>query len=193
MDTTVKIFLASSDELRQDRLELGDFINKINTIYRRHGMYIELLKWENFDAAYSTMRKQEEYNLKVTSSDMFLCLFYTKAGQYTVEEFLCAYESYQKTGKPKMFSYFKALPAGVQEEPSLTAFKAELKSKWAQEYSKYSGCDMLKLSLIMQLKAIGFGELFNIDFNKRVVELDGHPILNLSGIACDETYAHTSL
>ncbi len=37
------------------------------------------------------MRLQEEYNQKVHACDIFVCLFMTKAGGYTEEEFNVAY------------------------------------------------------------------------------------------------------
>ncbi len=84
-EKTIKVFLASSDELKIDRLEFGDLINRLNNIYRNRGIYIELLKWEGFDASISAQRKQSDYNEVVRSSDMFLALFHTKAGAFTLE------------------------------------------------------------------------------------------------------------
>ena len=41
-EKTIKVFLASSEELIMDRLVFGDFVNRLNNIYRNRGIYIEL-------------------------------------------------------------------------------------------------------------------------------------------------------
>ena len=47
---------------------------------------VRLLKWEIFDPAYKGERKQTEYDHQVKKSDIFIVLFRTKAGKYTIEE-----------------------------------------------------------------------------------------------------------
>lgn len=76
----IKIFLASSEELEADRYRFGNLIRKLDNIYEKRGIRIELFEWEDYDAAYNGMRKQDEYNERVRASDMFLALFYKKRG-----------------------------------------------------------------------------------------------------------------
>ena len=82
----IKIFLASSEELEADRYRFGNLIRKLDNIYEKRGIRIELFEWEDYDAAYNGMRKQDEYNERVRASDMFLALFHKKAGKFTIEE-----------------------------------------------------------------------------------------------------------
>ena len=77
----IKIFLASSEELEADRYRFGNLIRKLDNIYEKRGIRIELFEWEDYDAAYNGMRKQDEYNERVRASDMFLALFHKKAGK----------------------------------------------------------------------------------------------------------------
>ena len=79
----IKIFLASSEELEADRYRFGNLIRKLDNIYEKRGIRIELFEWEDYDAAYNGMRKQDEYNERVRASDMFLALFHKKAGKFT--------------------------------------------------------------------------------------------------------------
>ena len=58
----IKIFLASSEELEADRYRFGNLIRKLDNIYEKRGIRIELFEWEDYDAAYNGMRKQDEYN-----------------------------------------------------------------------------------------------------------------------------------
>ena len=90
---TLKIFLASSEELANDRNAFGNLVRRLDNIYEKRGIRIELFEWEDSDAAYNNRRKQDEYNEEVRTSDMFLALFYKKAGQFTIEEFDAATES----------------------------------------------------------------------------------------------------
>lgn len=77
----IKIFLASSEELEADRYRFGNLIRKLDNIYEKRGIRIELFEWEDYDAAYNGMRKQDEYNERVRASDMFLALFHKKSGK----------------------------------------------------------------------------------------------------------------
>ena len=90
-----KIFLASSEELKGERIAFGDFIRSLNDTYMPRGIWVRLFKWEDYDAAYNDGRKQDEYNDNVEESIMFLSLFYTKGGKYTIEEFDVARRAYR--------------------------------------------------------------------------------------------------
>ena len=101
-NNTISVFLASSEELKQDRIAFGDFIRRLSDIFEKRGLCIKLKKWEDFDAAYNGCRKQDEYNAYVRDSNIFMALFYIRAENYTVEEFNVALEEYKRTGvKPE--------------------------------------------------------------------------------------------
>ena len=72
---TIKIFLASSEELTEDRNAFGNLVRRLDKIYEKRGIRIELFEWEDYDAAYNDCRKQDEYNDQIKASDMFLALF----------------------------------------------------------------------------------------------------------------------
>ena len=67
----IKIFLASSEEFEADRYRFGNLIRKLDNIYEKRGIRIELFEWEDYDAAYNGMRKQDEYSERVRASDMY--------------------------------------------------------------------------------------------------------------------------
>ena len=69
---TIKIFLASSEELTDDRNAFGNFVRRLDKIYEKRGVRIELFEWEDYDAAFNNRRKQDEYNDQIKASDMFL-------------------------------------------------------------------------------------------------------------------------
>ena len=41
----IKIFLASSEELKQERLELADFVEHLNHTIEKVGLQVQLVKW----------------------------------------------------------------------------------------------------------------------------------------------------
>ena len=97
---TIKIFLASSEELDYDRMAFGNLVRRLDDMYEKRGIRIKLFEWEDYDAAYNDKRKQDEYNEHVKQSDIFLGLFYKKAGQFTVEEFDVASQEFKDHASP---------------------------------------------------------------------------------------------
>ncbi|MDJ0582954.1 DUF4062 domain-containing protein [Crocosphaera sp.] len=82
----LKIFLASSSELKEDRDQFEIFINRQNKKYIKQGIFLELVIWEDFLDAMSRTRLQDEYNKAIKECDVVVSLFKTKVGQYTEEE-----------------------------------------------------------------------------------------------------------
>ena len=107
MNNTIKIFLASSAELKDDRLALENYIGRENKLLQQEGTFIHLDIWEDFIDAVSQTRSQDEYNKKIQSADIFIMLFFTKVGMYTSEEFDKALEQFKKANKPLIYTYFK--------------------------------------------------------------------------------------
>ena len=110
MITTRKIFLASSQELEDDRREFEVFIARENKSWVEQGVELELVLWEDFLDAVSRTRLQDEYLRAIGRCDIFVLLFFTKVGPYTAEEFAAAYEHFQATGIPLLYTYFQDAP-----------------------------------------------------------------------------------
>ena len=152
---TIKIFLASSEELENDRNAFGNLVRKLDKIYEKRGIRIELFEWEDYDAAYNDRRKQDEYNERVRASDMFLALFHTKAGKYTIEEFDVATEEFRRTGKtPKSYVYCRDLQPGDEESAELKEFKRRLFDEMGHYWSRYNNRDSMQLHFVMQLQLV---------------------------------------
>jgi hypothetical protein len=100
----IKVFLASSSELELERVHVGDFFNDINSILADTPdtpVRIRLLKWEVFDPSYKGERKQALYNRQIEEADIFIALFRTKEGKYTIEEAEVASISHTQVKKPQ--------------------------------------------------------------------------------------------
>ncbi len=104
---TVRIFLASTAELREDRDAFDLYFRQRNDRLRKEGWYLEIVRWENFLDAMSSTRLQDEYNRAIRDCDLFVSLFETKTGKYTEEEFDVAHQTFQETGKPLIYTFFR--------------------------------------------------------------------------------------
>lgn len=84
---TVTIFIASSFEMRTDRIALGDCIRQLDDLYESKGIRIRLNCWEDYTPEYTGERKQDEYNRDlVMNSQIIIGLFKSVCGAYTQEE-----------------------------------------------------------------------------------------------------------
>lgn len=136
----VKIFLASSNELKFDRGSFEIEINRKNKLWLDKGFFLHLEIWEDLSARMSTTRLQDEYNKKIEIADLFVLLASNKVGMYTEEEFETAFGSFQKTKKPFIFIYFK--DTDNEQVDSLINFKNRI-SELGHFYSLYSNFENL--------------------------------------------------
>ncbi|WNM59311.1 leucine-rich repeat domain-containing protein [Candidatus Nitrospira allomarina] len=103
----IKIFLASSEELREDRDAFDLYFRQQNDRLRQHGAYLEIVRWENFLDAMSDSGLQDEYNREVRSCNIFVSLFKTKTGGYTEDEFDVAHRAFKEQGTPRIYTFFQ--------------------------------------------------------------------------------------
>jgi len=155
---TVKIFLASSSELKEDREAFEIFIRRQNKSLHKRNIFLDLEIWEDFIDAMSQTRLQDEYNKAVRESDIFIMLFFTKVGKYTKEEFETAFGQFQESGTPLIYTYFKSAPIDStdlnrDDNNSLFDFKDKLKSL-GHFWTTYKNTDGLQLKFKNQLEKI---------------------------------------
>ncbi len=125
MSQTIRIFLASSIELKDDREKLEQFIGRKNKTLNEKGQFLKLEIWEDFIDAMSKTRLQDEYNKAVRDCDLFVMLFATKVGRYTREEFETAFGQFQESGKPMIYTWFKTAKVDLGKIP-----REDVKSMW---------------------------------------------------------------
>ena len=145
----VHIFLASSEELRKDRDEFEIYFRQLNDELLKQNRYLLIHRWENFLDAMSETRLQDEYNKAIRECDIFVSLFSTKTGKFTEEEFDTAHESFKKTGKPLIYTFFKDTTirtSDVSEDDLLSLFRFKHRLKdLGHFYTSFASTDDLKL------------------------------------------------
>ena len=120
----IKIFLASSNELKPEREKFEIEIYRKCKSWFDGGIFLQLDIWEDMSARMSMTGSQSEYNKFVKDADLFVFLAYSKVGMYTEEEFENAFGQFKATQKPFIFTYFKNPPDNAQD--SLAEFKKKL-------------------------------------------------------------------
>lgn len=121
---TIRLFLASSKELKTEREHCEQEIGRKNKLWHEKGVFMHLDIWEDLSARLQPDGSQSGYNVYVRKADIFVLLAHTKVGMYTYEEFETAFGQFQATQKPFIFTYFKENEGNVDE--SLDVFKNKL-------------------------------------------------------------------
>ena len=147
---TIKVFLASSiTEFAQERQTLMAFFQTLNNIYHERDIFFQMVICESLSHQMLDIRSQEMYNQEIRESEYFYVIIGKQAGQYTVEEFKVALESYRGNGTPRIFTYFQTLD---ETESSSTAdFRNYVSHELQHYYNVYTHVDTIKLNLLVEL------------------------------------------
>lgn len=151
----LKIFLASSSELKTEREQFEIFIyRKCKDWLPNKQVFLHLEIWEDFLDAISPTRLQDEYNKAIRECDLFVMLCHTKVGKYTEEEFSTAFGRFVETQKPFIFTYFKDYMPDESDKSeqtdSLICFQERL-LKLGHFYTVFKNTDNLKFQFNHQL------------------------------------------
>ena len=145
----IKIFVASSDELTEERRALADMVGHLNYSLNKIGMTILLVKWEYLDASMGPLHKQEEYNRELKDCEICMVLYWTKFGMYTETELNTAYNQLKAGLNPrKLYVYFRE--SGQELSPELKEFKDSFPALYGHFYCVFSNEDALKSHFLLQ-------------------------------------------
>ena len=119
----LNVFLASPNDLQEERKVTRDIIDRINRVFnRRIGWHIELLGWEDRLPGFS--RPQALIDKDVDSCDLFLGVLWRRWGQPTgkfesgfEEEFTRARERKVNAGNPEIWLFFKNIDQENLQDP----------------------------------------------------------------------------
>ena len=178
---TIKVFIASSEELRLERLEFTDMLQHLNRILKPRGVEIEPVKWEYLDASMGPLHKQEEYNQELKTCELCLVLYWTRFGDYTKSEFDTAYSELCAGRNPqKLYVYFKDAD---EITPELRAFKESFDTQYGHFFCRFENVDTMKLNFLLQFEAYqNKGSEAMLQVRNSQVEIDGQPFVELKNI-----------
>jgi tetratricopeptide (TPR) repeat protein len=108
---TYRIFLASSKELKPEREKFILLISEENKRLLKKNILLEVEYWEDMDDSVSSSSKQDDYEAYLRESDICVVLFWTKMGKFTLREYTLAKKLFDETGRPRIYTYQKNIPA----------------------------------------------------------------------------------
>lgn len=150
---TVKIFLASSAELDEDKTRFDLFFSEKNKLYRKRNIDFDQRTWKDFVSSLNTERLQDRYNEYISDCDIAIFLFHTRLGKYTKEELEFAYNRFLSSNgkRPRIYIYFKET---VHQDEFLTHFKAYSEETMGHFCDTYSSYDELTTKFDKQLQLL---------------------------------------
>ena len=190
-EKTINVFLASPGELKNERKSFRSFVSEIDETFQRMGRPLKTRMWEGLDASYKGHPEQDEYDRLIKASHMFLALFHTVGGEFTIHEFDVANEKYNQTKQtPKIYVYKKALQKGEQIDTELEDFQKRLE-EMGLYWTTYSTQDSLHLHFLQQLLIVYADGLSNLkveDGTVKLWDMDVAKMSNLSFAADNKDY-----
>jgi hypothetical protein len=157
-------------------------------VWRPRDYTFDLVLWENFVDAMSKEGLQKEYNRAIADCDVFVMLFFTKVGPYTLEEFETAFTDGKAGSGPRIFTYFRndfVLTGDIDDSiKSLLDFKARLR-ELHHYVTHYRNTEDLQYQFSRQLEML-YGEdgADHGEINDRM------PAVKIGEIALLLTYRH---
>ena len=178
-----KVFLASSNELSDDRKHFFLYKDKVNKIIEKFDYQIQVERWEITDPAFPSGRGQDEYNKLLKDCDECIVLFWKKRGNFSEEELDVAYEGFKNGENPNRLTvYFKEVEE-KNVEPDLIEFKKDFLKKYGGRfYSSYRGIEGVESDFLLFFigKNLPAAKL-SIQDSK--IMLDGQELGNISNLS----------
>ena len=182
---TIKIFLASSEELKDERLEMTDLVSRLNQTFKGRGIQLELKRWEYLDSSMGDLRKQDEYNNVLRECDICLVLFWRRFGSYTGEELDVAYQCYKNKHKPEKIYVFFKNPDDDDVTTELKEFTKSYEKRYGGHFfNKFLTVDTLKLEFLLQFELYQKDQLGEkaIEVRNEHVYVDNEMVADLNNI-----------
>jgi len=142
----INIFIASSSELKRERMELVDLIQDLNVVYRKEDIKLKPVLWEYMDSSMRAERKEDEYLVRLRESEICIVLFWQILGEYTEEELDVAFAEKQAGRWPKTVHVLFKEPAEALT-PELVPFKEHFETR-------YPGLPTTRFETVKQLREI---------------------------------------
>ena len=166
----IKIFLVpSSDAVMGDMTEVRDFFRQLNEMYFDSGI--------NFSILNANEMTENELKEHVADSDLSFFLFFEDVSDNMRSCFDIFFESFKKTDKPKIVTYFKYTESPNDMTEAVREFSQMLGNELRHYYNNYNSIDTLKLGILMQIKVM------RLDASQITISDDGKICLNGQPVA----------
>ena len=152
---TIKIFLASSSELRPERDALVLLFGSLNKLYNVRGITLDHVWWEDLSISMpkdKTKREQDLYNEELKKCEICVTMFWRGFGSYTVEEFNLAHNQLQNGKMLKKICVFFKNAKEEDIKDDLKTFKKDYDKNYKHFYCTFDNVDTLKLQFLLELE-----------------------------------------
>ena len=148
----VQVFIASSAELDEDKLQLDLFFSEKNKIYEKREILFVQKTWKDFESSLHKHFLQDRYDAYIRKCDIVLFLFHTRLGKYTLRELKVANAAFKKSrqGKPRIFIFYK----NGEQTPELADFKAFSEKNYGHFCDTYTDYPELLAKVEKQLQLL---------------------------------------
>ena len=171
----IKIFLVpSSDAVECDMTEVRDFFRQLNDMYFDSGI--------NFSILNANEMTKNELKEHVADSDLSFFLFFEDVSAYMRSCFDIFFESFKKTDKPKIVTYFKYTESPNDMTEAVREFSQMLGNELRHYYNNYNSIDTLKLGILMQIKVMRLDASQITISDDGMICLNGQPVADTSKI-----------
>mgnify|MGYP004524258681 CR=1 FL=1 len=171
----IKIFLVpSSDAVECDMTEVRDFFRQLNEMYFDSGI--------NFSILNANEMTENELNEHVADSDLSFFLFFEDVSDDMRSCFDIFFESFKKTDKPKIVTYFKYTESPNDMTDAVREFSQMLGNELRHYYNNYNSIDTLKLGILMQIKVMRLDASQITISDDGMICLNGQPVADTSKI-----------
>ncbi|MBQ3411757.1 MAG: tetratricopeptide repeat protein [Oscillospiraceae bacterium] len=138
----ISILLAMPEhELKDEQVELSDFIRCLNDEYYPRGIFFDLVTFSELVSKAGRAGDQ----------DFFYIVFRTEGDEAIVRSFDEAKEQFMRSGNPRIYTFFQTLPSGTAPSEGVRAFMDKLDKELGHFYSVFPNIDSLKLNMLIEV------------------------------------------
>ena len=143
----IKIFLASSDDLAKESLELSDLVEHLNLILEKQDIHIYLAKWDYIDSKDAG----KHYEETLDECDLSLVIFGNDFGSYTEAELRKVYERVckERANPQKLYVYFRA---GEGQTEALKKFRDSFPDQFGHFTGSFVNENTLRADFMLQFQ-----------------------------------------
>ena len=144
---TIKIMIAASEEMHEEKLEFTNLIEHLNEVLEPRGIELKRIKWDP-----ETDGSIEEFKSKLKDCEMCLTLYWRDLAGNSEQELNTAYQELKDGNNPRnLYVFFKEPTEDLTE--ALKDFKANFVTNYGHFFCKFENVDTMNLHFILQFEA----------------------------------------
>lgn len=144
---TIRILIVASDELHHEKIEFSNLIQQLNEVFGPRGIELKRVKWNP-----ETDGTIEDYQKKLTDSEICLTLYWNELAKNSREELHAAYQQLKGGGNPrKLYVFFKEPAEDLSD--ALKDLKANFVTNYGHFFCRFENVDTMNLHFILQFEA----------------------------------------